>query len=84
MRVVFLGTPEIAVPPLLHLLDQSYDVAAVFTQPDRPSGRGQRLQPSPVKALAQTLKIPVFQPDRIRAEEMILLRQLLGISAKIL
>jgi methionyl-tRNA formyltransferase len=69
MRVVFLGTPAFAVSALQSLSKHSYEIRGVFTQPDRPSGRGQRLQPSPVKALAQTLKIPVFQPDRIRAEE---------------
>ena len=69
MRVVFIGTPEFAVPPLQALLDQSYDICAVFTQPDRPSGRGHRLQASPVKILAQSRNIPVFQPEKIRSEE---------------
>jgi methionyl-tRNA formyltransferase len=70
MRVIFLGTPTFAVPSLRMLLDNSsYEVCGVFTQPDRPSGRGQKLQPSPVKVLAQTRGIPVFQPDKIRAEE---------------
>jgi methionyl-tRNA formyltransferase len=69
MRIVFLGTPEFAVPALRVLLEHGYDVCAVFTQPDRPSGRGQKLHPSPVKALAQSKGIPVFQPERIRNEE---------------
>ncbi len=69
MRVVFLGTPEFAVPALQKLLDYSYEICCVFTQPDRPSGRGQRLQPSPVKVLAQAKGIPVFQPEKIRGEE---------------
>jgi methionyl-tRNA formyltransferase len=69
MRVVFLGTPEIAVPPLKSLLDHSYDVRGVFTQPDRPSGRGQKLKPSSVKKFAQEKGIPVFQPEKIRSEE---------------
>jgi methionyl-tRNA formyltransferase len=69
MRVVFLGTPEFAVPALRVLLDNEYEVCAVFTQPDRPSGRGQKLHPSPVKVLAQSRGIPVFQPERIRNEE---------------
>jgi methionyl-tRNA formyltransferase len=69
MRVIFLGTPTFAVPSLQALLDHSYEVYGVFTQPDRPSRRGQKLQPSPVKALAQAHGIPVFQPDRIRNEE---------------
>jgi methionyl-tRNA formyltransferase len=69
MRVVFLGTPEIAVPPLKNLLDHSYDVSGVFTQPDRPSGRGQKLRSSSVKKFAQEKGIPVFQPEKIRSEE---------------
>lgn len=69
MRVVFLGTPEFAVPALRMLLDHAYEVCAVFTQPDRPSGRGHKLHPSPVKVLAQSRGIPVFQPERIRNEE---------------
>jgi methionyl-tRNA formyltransferase len=69
MRVVFIGTPEFAVPPLQSLIDQSYEVCGVFTQPDRPSGRGQRLQPSPVKLLAQAKNIAVFQPEKIRSDE---------------
>jgi methionyl-tRNA formyltransferase len=69
MRVVFLGTPIFAVPAFRVLLDHSYEICGVFTQPDRPSGRGQKLQPSPVKALAQAHGIPVFQPDGIRKEE---------------
>jgi methionyl-tRNA formyltransferase len=69
MRILFLGTPSFAVPSLQILLDHSYEICAVFTQPDRPSGRGQKLQPGPVKALAQAHGIPVFQPDRIRNEE---------------
>jgi methionyl-tRNA formyltransferase len=69
MRVVFLGTPEIAVPPLRKLLDQSYEVCGVFTQPDRPSGRGQKLQPSAVKSFANEKGLPIFQPEKIRREE---------------
>src|SRR5512141_40596 len=69
MRVVFLGTPDFAVASLRALLDSSYEVAAVFTQPDRPAGRGQRLQPPPVKQRALEAGIPVYQPERIRSEE---------------
>jgi len=69
MRVVFLGTPEFAVPSLRALLDNAYDVCAVFSQPDRPAGRGQILQPTPVKVFAQNKGIPVYQPDKIRKEE---------------
>jgi methionyl-tRNA formyltransferase len=69
MRVVFLGTPIFAVPALRMLIDQSYEVCGVFTQPDRPSGRGHQLHPSPIKTLALECGIPVFQPDKIRNEE---------------
>lgn len=69
MRVVFMGTPEIAVPPLKKLLDRSYEVVAVFTQPDRPSGRGHKLHPGPVKIFAQENGLPVFQPEKIRDQE---------------
>jgi methionyl-tRNA formyltransferase len=69
MRVVFLGTPAFAVPAFRMLLEHSYEICGVFTQPDRPSGRGQRLQAGPVKMLALEHEIPVFQPARIRNEE---------------
>ncbi|MBN1566761.1 MAG: methionyl-tRNA formyltransferase [Acidobacteria bacterium] len=69
MRVVFLGTPSFAVPALRMLIQHSYEICGVFTQPDRPSGRGQKLQPGPVKLLAQEKGIPVFQPPLIRNEE---------------
>jgi len=69
MRVVFLGTPKFAVPAFQELLENSYEICGVFTQPDRPAGRGQKLQPGPVKILAQARGIPVFQPERIRLEE---------------
>jgi methionyl-tRNA formyltransferase len=69
MRVVFLGTPTFAVPSLRMLLEHSCEICGVFTQPDRPSGRGQKLQPGPVKVLARERGIPVFQPEKIRNEE---------------
>jgi len=69
MRVVFLGTPEFAVPALQMLLENHYEVCCVITQPDRPSGRGQKSKPSPVKLFAQCHGIPIFQPEKIRAEE---------------
>ncbi|NWG14233.1 MAG: methionyl-tRNA formyltransferase [Acidobacteria bacterium] len=69
MRVAFLGTPEFAVPSLRALIESTYHVAAVFTQPDRPAGRGQGLHASPVKVLAREAGIPVHQPERIRDEE---------------
>ena len=69
MRVIFLGTPDFAIPSLRALIDSPYEVVAVFTQPDRPAGRGQHLHASPVKVLAQAAGIPVFTPERLRNEE---------------
>jgi methionyl-tRNA formyltransferase len=66
MRVVFLGTPDFAVPSLEALVSSGHSVLAVFTQPDRPKGRGQQLAESPVKQAALRLSLPVFQPERIR------------------
>ena len=76
MRVVFMGTPAFAVPSLEALLKAGHEVAAVFTQPDRPAGRGNRLQASPVKQLAQARGIPVYQPVKIRKESVEDLRAL--------
>lgn len=69
MRIVFAGTPEFAAQHLQALLDAKRDIVAVYTQPDRPAGRGQKLMPSPVKQLAQNHGIPVFQPQTLRAPE---------------
>lgn len=69
MRIVFAGTPEFAAEHLKALLDSPYDVVAVYTQPDRPAGRGQKLMPSPVKQLALAHDIPVFQPPTLRNAE---------------
>lgn len=69
MHVVFFGTPLFAVPALRALLESRWEVSAVFTQPDKPGGRGQRVQSGPVKLLAQREGIPVFQPVRIRDED---------------
>ncbi|MDH0618992.1 MULTISPECIES: methionyl-tRNA formyltransferase [Pseudomonas] len=66
MRIVFAGTPEFAAEHLKALLDSPYEVVAVYTQPDRPAGRGQKLMPSAVKALAVAHDIPVMQPPSLR------------------
>ena len=76
MRIVFMGTPEFAVPSLTALADAGYDVVGVFTQPDRPKGRGNRLTPSPVKTAAAAAGIPVWQPERIRRDGVEDLRRL--------
>lgn len=69
MRIVFAGTPDFAVPPLQALIKSEHPVVGVFTQPDRPSGRGRKLTPSPVKQLALEAGIEVFQPDSLKTEE---------------
>jgi methionyl-tRNA formyltransferase len=66
MRLVFAGTPEFAAEHLQALLGSAHQVIAVYTQPDRPAGRGQKLMPSPVKQLAQRHGIPVYQPQTLR------------------
>jgi methionyl-tRNA formyltransferase len=71
MRIVFMGTPQFACPTLQMLLDRGEHVVAVVTQPDRPKGRGQQLQPPPVKELAATHGIPVFQPLKVRVPEAV-------------
>jgi methionyl-tRNA formyltransferase len=70
MVVVFFGTPRFAVPTLQHLIDSPHTVAGIFTQPDRPRGRGQKVTFAPVKALAVEHDIPVFQPDRLKPPEV--------------
>ena len=76
MRIVFMGTPEFAVPSLQALLDSRHEVIAVYTQPDKPKGRGNKMLPPPVKQLAVSAGIPVFQPQRIRKESVEELRAL--------
>jgi methionyl-tRNA formyltransferase len=77
MQLVFLGTPDFAVPSLNAVIAGGHEVSAVFTQPDRPKGRGGQLAESPVKIAARAADIPVYQPERIRRPESIeLLRQL--------
>ncbi len=68
LRIVFMGTPAFAVPSLRALIDQGFKVVGVFTQPDRPFGRGKKVKPSPVKEVALAYDIPVFQPERIRQD----------------
>ncbi len=66
-----MGTPEFAVPCLQSLIDENYDVIGVFTQPDKPKGRGYILTPPPVKELALKYSIPVFQPQKMHDEQTI-------------
>jgi methionyl-tRNA formyltransferase len=68
-RIVFMGTPEFAVPSLKVLLDKGENVVCVVTQPDRPKGRGRKVLPPPVKEFAIQAAIPVLQPQRIRSDD---------------
>ena len=68
MKIVFMGTPDFAVPVLKALIREKYEIAGVFTQPDRPKGRGKRPAPGPVKIAAEEAGIPVYQPERIRRD----------------
>jgi len=66
LRILFAGTPDFSVPPLKALLEAGHQVVGVYTQPDRPAGRGRKLTPSPVKALALAEGLPVHQPTSLR------------------
>ena len=71
MRVVFMGTPDIAATCLKKVLSDGFEVVGVYTQPDRPKGRGMKMLPSPVKEVALAAGIPVFQPENFREEETV-------------
>src|SRR5271156_6202420 len=71
MVLIFLGTPAFAVPTLERIVAAGHRVLAVFTQPDRPKGRGGQLNASPVKEAALRLGLPVYQPERIRRPEVV-------------
>lgn len=71
MRVIYMGTPDFAVYGLVSIIEAGHQVIACFTQPDKAKGRSKRLQPTPVKAKALELNIPVYQPEKIREEENI-------------
>lgn len=69
LKIIFAGTPEFSVPPLKALIESPHEVIAVYTQPDRPAGRGRKLTPSPVKLCAEAHGIPVYQPQRLKDAE---------------
>lgn len=69
LRIIFAGTPDFSVPPLKTLIDSKHQVVAVYTQPDRPAGRGRKLTASPVKQTALEHGIPVYQPDSLKTAE---------------
>lgn len=71
LRIVFMGTPEFAVPSLEILINHGYNVVAVITAPDKPRGRGQEVTPSPVKVVALQHHIPVLQPANLKSAEFL-------------
>ncbi|WP_426036187.1 methionyl-tRNA formyltransferase [Brevundimonas sp. DC300-4] len=71
MRLAFMGTPDFAVPSLAELIASGHEIVAVFSQPPRPKGRGQKLTPSPVHAFAEAMGLPVFTPESMKAPEAI-------------
>jgi len=71
LRVIFMGTPEFAISPLEHLIRNQYQVVAVYTQPDKPAGRGRSLVSSPLKRAALAWKLPVVQPVSLKDDEVV-------------
>ena len=69
LTIIFMGTPDFAVPALIALYEAGHDIACVYTQPPRPAGRGKKLRPSPVQAKAEELGIPVRSPRSLKSEE---------------
>lgn len=82
LNIIFAGTPDFAARHLQALLGSEHNVVAVYTQPDRPAGRGKKLTPSPVKVAAEQAGIPVFQPQSLRNEEA--QQQLAALNADIM
>ncbi len=82
MKIIFAGTPEFARPALQTLIDSEHEIAAVYTQPDRPFGRGRKLKASPVKALAVQAGLPVLQPETFRDDAQ--LQRLAGFAADLM
>ncbi len=82
MKIVYAGTPDFAVPALEALIASTHTVIAVYTQPDRPAGRGRKLQASPVKQSALTHGIPVYQPDSLKTPES--QQQLVGLRPELI
>lgn len=77
MKIVFMGTPDFAVPSLKALVEAGHEICGVFTQPDKPKNRGMKLLPTPVKEYALTQNIPVFQPVKMRdGEALAILKEL--------
>ena len=81
MRLAFMGTPDFAVPSLAELIASGHEIVAVYSQPPRPRGRGQKLTPAPVHAFAETMGLPVFTPESLKAPDAIADFQSLDLDA---
>src|SRR5579872_3170354 len=81
MRIAFLGTPDFAVPALAALVETGHEIAAVYSQPPAPRGRGQAVRPSPVQAYAEANGLPVRLPASLRDPAEIAAFQALGLDA---
>ena len=81
MRLAFMGTPEFAVPSLAELIASGHEIVAVYSQPPRPKGRGQKLTPSPVHAFAEAMGLPVFTPESMKSPQAIADFQSLDLDA---
>ena len=71
MRILFMGTSEFALPALTELITHKFEIIGVVTQPDRPSGRGKRLNPPPIKIVATEHNLPVYQPEKVRQPDFV-------------
>ncbi|NNF97138.1 MAG: methionyl-tRNA formyltransferase, partial [Halobacteria archaeon] len=71
LRIIFAGTPDFAAEALAALINTPHEILAVYTQPDRPAGRGRKPKPSPVKQLALEHQLPVLQPESLKTAESI-------------
>ena len=83
LRIVYMGTPEFAVEPLTRLVEEGYNVVGVVTMPDKPAGRGQHVQESPVKKYALSEDIPVLQPEKLRDEDFLVQLKMLQADIQI-
>ena len=81
MRLAFMGTPEFAVPSLAELIASGHEIVAVYSQPPRPKGRGQKLTPSPVHAFAEAMGLPVFTPESMKSADAIEIFESLDLDA---
>ena len=66
MKIIFMGTPDFAIPTLKSLIESRYSVVCIVTQPDRPKGRGRGLTPPPVKIIADSWGMPILQPGSVK------------------